>query len=105
MNVDKSHNRFEILEKCTDALAQKYSTPFDMGEPMFLADIYSTLNRVPGVIDTKWVKIVLKTGASYAPTAFTIEEGQSADGTYLKAPQNACFEIKFPSQDIRGKIK
>ena len=103
--ADKEHNRFQILDDCTAALKNKFAQPLDMGEPIYLNDIYSTLNRVRGVIDTENVEITLKRGLQYSSTTFNIREATSCSGRQLDAPLNAAFEIKFPSQDIRGIIK
>ena len=103
--VDRDYNRFEILDNCTAALRDKFEEPLDMGEPLYLTEIYSTLNKVRGVIDTEDVVITLKRGSQYASTTFSVKEATAPDGRSVLAPLNAAFEIKFPNQDIRGVIK
>jgi len=103
--ADKNSNRFEILDACTEALKNKYIEPFDMGEPIYLNEIYSTLNRVRGVIDTEDVEIVVKRGSSYSTTTYSVAEGKVNGGRELMSPLNAAFEIKFPDLDIKGTIK
>ena len=103
--ADKTSNRFELLDTCTQALKNKYLEPLDMGEPIYLGEIYATLNRVRGVVDTEDVKIVVKRGSSYSTTTYNVEEGSSADGREIMAPLNAAFEIKFSDLDIKGTIK
>lgn len=103
--VDRDYNRFEILDNCTAALRDKFEEPLDMGEPLYLTEIYSTLNKVRGVIDTEDVVITLKRGSQYASTTFSVKEATAPDGRSVMAPLNAAFEIKFPNQDIRGVVK
>ena len=38
-------------------------------------------------------------------TPVQINKNMSPDGTYLIAPKNGVFEIKFPHVDIVGKIR
>ena len=58
-----------------------------------------------GVADTVNVKIVQKDGSQYSQIGFDIDYFTSPDGRYVAIPQNATFEIKFPSIDIKGTIK
>ena len=102
--ADEETNRFQILSDCTQAIKNKFVvTPF-IGEPLYLTDIYSALNRVSGVVDTKRVNIIRKTGSRYSSTKFDIDEALSADGRYLSVPLNVAIEIKFPDTDIKGAI-
>jgi hypothetical protein len=103
--TDKTSNRFEILDTCTKALKDKYLEPLDMGQPIYLNEIYATLNRVRGVVDTEDVKITVKRGSSYSTTTYSVEEGTSSDGREIMAPLNAAFEIKFSDLDIKGTIR
>ena len=78
-------------------------SPF-IGEPLYLTDIYSALNKVKGVIDTKRVNITRKLGANYSTIRFDIDGSMSADGRYLSVPTNVVLELKFPDSDIKGAI-
>ena len=73
-----------------------------IGEPFYITKIYNIINKVEGVIDTIRVTPYLKTGDNYSTAPVTIESLKSHDGTYLKAPKNVVFEIKFMNTDIRG---
>ena len=102
--ADEEANKFQILSDCTQAVKDKFSvTPF-IGEPVYLTDIYSVLNKVNGVVDTKRVNVIRKTGANYSSTKFDVDEALSTDGRYLSVPLNVAIEIKFPDTDIKGAI-
>ena len=102
--ADEEANKFQILSDCTQAIKDKFSVSPFIGEPVYLTDIYSALNKVNGVVDTKRVNVVRKTGANYSSTKFNVDEALSADGRYLSVPLNVAIEIKFPDTDIKGAI-
>ena len=71
---------------------------------MYISDIYKVLKDVTGILDVTNVKIVNKTGGLYSDTSFSVNSNMSPDGSYLIAPANAIFELKFAAVDIKGKI-
>lgn len=90
------------LAECISVLKNKYSQKFDMGEPIYITDIYKLLNNVKNVVDTKNVKITQKIGTGYSSTQFSVPDNLSKDGRYLSIPQTHIFEIRDLSNDIRG---
>ena len=102
--ADEEANRFQLLSDCVKTVKDLFVvTPF-IGEPFYLTDIYSALNRVDGVVDTKRVNITRKTGGNYSSTKYDLDHALSADGRYLSVPLNVALEIKFPDTDIKGAI-
>tara|TARA_Y100000310_G_scaffold169425_1_gene169467 strand:- start:1828 stop:3624 length:1797 start_codon:yes stop_codon:yes gene_type:complete len=97
-------DKFVLLDNAVNALADKYSTPYYIGEPFYISDIYSELKNVTGLLDVLTVKLVNKTGANYSFANIDINDNLSPDGSYLVVPANALVEIKYPSTDIRGKV-
>lgn len=91
-----------VLAECLTALKTKYSKKFEIGEPIYLTDIYKTLNSVKYVVDTRNVMIVEKSGAGYSSAQYSVKENLSKDGRYLSIPQTHIFEIKDLDLDIRG---
>jgi hypothetical protein len=99
-------NKFDVLERAARVLKNEISKKvFSIGEPFFITDVYTTLNRVRGVADTTNVKIVQKDGSQYSQIGFDIDFFTSPDGRYIAIPQNATYEVKFPEIDIKGTIK
>mgnify|MGYP003113663774 CR=1 FL=1 len=96
--------KFDVLQRCYNALNNKFESPPDIGEAFYLTDIYALLNRVEGVVDVSSVKIFQKTGGSYSDIRFNIAKRTSADGRYIDVPENVIMEVKFPTKDIRGVI-
>jgi len=103
--ADTDMNKFEVLTSCIETLTNKYSEPLYFGEPLYITEIYTTLNKIVGVVDTKFVKVVSKSGTNYADGfSLNISQITSADGRYIAAPKNAAFQIKIPSKDIKGAV-
>tara|TARA_R110002020_G_scaffold50761_3_gene143456 strand:- start:2649 stop:4439 length:1791 start_codon:yes stop_codon:yes gene_type:complete len=94
-----------VLNDAIDALKQKYTTKFNLGEPIYISDIYSTLNDVDGVVDTKNVQIVRKFGAGYSSVQYDIDSNTTADERLVRIPENLIFEIKNLDSDIVGEIR
>jgi hypothetical protein len=100
-NVDK----YELLRECVSALQDYLSTSYFIGEHVNIANLYKRLSEVKGVLDVVSVKITNKNGGNYSSVQFNINENTSPDGTYVVIPKNAIAELKFPTSDIRGKIR
>ena len=104
--TDPDVNKYDVLNACSIALANKYAEPLMLGEPFYITDVYTLLNSVRGVVDTKKVEISLKKGNNYADTSLrNLNELKSGDGRYIQCPLNSVFELKFPSLDIKGAIR
>ena len=98
-------DKFDVLDRCVDALIEHYKEPFFIGEPIYISDIYKVLKDVEGVLDVMKVKINSKTGGVYSSSAISINKNLAQDGSFIIAPKNAIFELKYPEEDIVGKIK
>jgi hypothetical protein len=94
------------MHSCINALRDKYTAEkLFIGEPIEVADIYTTLAAVEGVLNVSSVKITNKTGTNYSNVQFDINDNTAPDGSSIIIPKNAVAELKFPSVDITGKIK
>ena len=102
--MDEESNRFQVLADCNQAIKNIFSVTPYIGEPLYITDMFSALNKVPGVIDTKRVDIVRKLGSNYSTVRFNVKEATSADGRYIAVPKNVVMEVKFPDTDIKGAI-
>ena len=102
---DSESNKHQVLSDAVDMLSAAYKQKFEIGEPFFITDVYSTLNDVPGVVDTVHVKVIQKKGGLYSSTFFDLDSATSPDGRYVNVPQNVILEIKFPETDMIGSIK
>jgi len=103
--ADPEYNKFDVLQRATRRIADFYREPRYFGEPIYITDIYSTLNKMRGVVDVYDVKIVRKVGGSYSDTTYNFSDNTSSDGRYLMVPDNVCMEMKFPESDIKGAVR
>mgnify|MGYP003111433286 CR=1 FL=1 len=100
--VDPTRDKTEVLNSVQRRLVEEVSKKMYIGEPFYLTRIYNIINKVDGVIDTTNVKPTIQSGTNYASAPIGIDDMKSLDGTYLKAPKNVIFEIKFFNSDVRG---
>ena len=100
--VQPGRNRLEVLNEVKRKLRTEMADKMFIGEPFYLTKVYNAINKVQGVVDTTNVEVSLKTGPGYSTAPVSIEQLKSNDGTFLKAPKNVIFEIKFFDRDVRG---
>tara|TARA_R110000824_G_scaffold27988_3_gene94377 strand:- start:691 stop:2487 length:1797 start_codon:yes stop_codon:yes gene_type:complete len=98
-------DRYTLLDAAIESLRIKFKDPYFIGEHLYITDIYDTLKSVNGVLDVVKVLLNGKTDGGYSGAEIDINKNMSPDGTYLIAPKNGVFEIKFPHVDIVGKIR
>lgn len=94
----------DVEVECISALVQKFSTKFQIGQPFDINDIYKTLNLLDSVVDTKDVLIEVINGSSYNYNNFDINKYLSSDETFIECPDDVCFEIKYPTRDIKSTV-
>lgn len=100
--VHPTRDKMEVLNSVNIKLQKELAKKMYIGEPFYLTNIYNIINKVDGVVDTSRVKPSIKFGDNYSSSVVGIRDIKSRDGTYLKAPRNAIFEIKYLDTDIRG---
>ena len=97
------HN--DVLRDAISALTEAYKDGMFIGEAISISQAYATLNKVEGILDVVKIKFNNKVGGNYSSVSFSINKNLSPEGDRLVAPQNAIFEIKYPSVDIKGKVR
>jgi hypothetical protein len=103
--VDSEANRYMILERAVNTLKRKYRRDYNVGEPIYITEIYKTLNLIEGVVDTVNVTMVNKSGGLYSDLFFDTNVYLSANGRKLNIPRDHIFEFKYPTSDIKGVIR
>ncbi len=94
-----------ILNDAIEQLKENYQTKFNLGEPFYISDVFTILNDVDGVVDTKSVEIVRKSGTGYSASQFDIASHTTSDGRLINVPDNIILEIKDLDADIVGVIR
>jgi hypothetical protein len=104
-HLDKRYDPDETLAKCIQKIRDLFSEVSYIGEPIYITRIYKVLNDLDGIIDVKQVKLVNLTGGVYSTTPLNFDDALSKDGTFIKIPQNAIYELKNPDSNIKGTVK
>ena len=104
--ADLDTNRFTLVDRCIEEIKNKYlRTKPNIGEALYISDIYKILNDVPGVTDTTNVEFVNKVGGVYSNNVYNIRSNLSDDGRFLIIPEDAVAEVLLPNNDIVGVVK
>lgn len=111
--ISPKYNRNEVLAKCLNVL--KESLDIDMmqiGQPIVISDLISQLQNVVGVISVYDIQIKNVFGI-LGGLDYTDNVGNSVrfdvqswtQNGILYCPENAIFEVKYPTKDINGESK
>lgn len=107
--VAPKFNRTEILMKCLGVIRTFLDVELmQIGQPIVLSELSSDIQNVVGVIsvyrlDFKSMFGTQANGLSYSPVRYDIRS--NTVNNILYCPQNAIFEVKFPTKDIIGESK
>ena len=102
--ISSRFNPNEVLATANQKLLSYFSEKLYIGEPVYITELYNTINKTEGVVDTIKVRPVLKSTAGYSQLSINIEDILSKDGTYIKTPSNCVLELRYPNLDIKGVI-
>ncbi len=98
-------NRYQLLQDCIQKLQQDYiNIKFNVGEAIYISEIYKLLNDVPGVVDTTNVELINQSGGVYSDVVYDIDSNLSDDGRFLLIPEDAVAEVLVPGTDISGVV-
>ncbi len=102
--VKPGADKIRAITLANSQLVARYQEKFYIGEPFYISEIYSIINRISDIIDVKNVRVVQKRRAPYSDIRFDIRQNTSEDGNYIVVPKNVALEIKFPNSDIKGTV-
>lgn len=94
-----------VLNECFNRLSKKFSEPMHLGQPLNIFEIYSILNTIQGVGDVITAKFVNKIGSNYSSDTLNFVRFTTPDGRRIIPPENVCFELKFFTADIVGRVR
>lgn len=99
-------NSNEVLTRCILALQEYFAIDrWQINQPIVLRDIYILLDRIEGVQTVKTINITNLVGESlgYSKYAYDIN-GATADNVVYPSLDPSIFEVKYPNQDIQGRV-
>ena len=101
-----NYNNNEVLIKCIDTLKSYFNiNGWQINQPIILRDLFVALDAVKGIQTVKKVIITNKRGTTsgYSQYAYDIE-GATQNGVIYPSLDPSIFELKYPNQDIKGKV-
>ena len=104
ISVDPSYNNNELLSACISQLKKYFNIDaWQINQPIILAEINSLLLKIPGVRSVSKVEIINKQGGDYSPYGYDIHAA-TRNGVIYPSVDPSIFEIRFPDNDINGRI-
>ena len=100
------YNNNEVLLKCINELRDYFNIEkWQINQPILLRDLYVILDRVEGVQTIKNIQVVNKAGfiLGYSQYEYDII-GATQNQVIYPSLDPSIFEIKFPTQDIKGQV-
>jgi hypothetical protein len=102
--VKRDQSKFEAISAANTELKNLFTVKKEIGEPLYIADFYEALKKVPQVLDVTSISVVNKNGFPYSGMSFDIEANTSTDGRIISLPPDHIFELKYPNKDIKGSV-
>jgi hypothetical protein len=100
-----NYNKSEILINCINDLKEYFSIDnMTFNQTINLNEIELLLANIEGVSSVPSLKIVNKCGGNYAPHSYNIDAATKNKIVYPSLDPSV-FEIKFPDQDIKGRVR
>jgi hypothetical protein len=106
ISVLPNYNSNEILLKCVDAIRSYFDiTKWQINQPIIKSDITTTLANVKGVQSVVGVKLLnlYDTDFGYSGNVYDLQTA-TRNGVIYPSLDPSIFELKFPNQDIRGRV-
>ena len=100
-------NGNQVILRCINKLKQYFdSKSWQINQPIILSNVYTELDKVDGVQTVVNVKIVnfYNTVNGYSGNAYNIKDA-TKDGIIFPSLDPSIFEIKYPDNDIIGKVR
>jgi hypothetical protein len=101
-----NYNSNETLLKCTSALQELFNIDkWQINQPIIKSDILTTLANVKGVQNVVGVKFLnlYDTDFGYSGNVYDLATA-TRNGVIYPSLDPSIFELKFPNQDIRGRV-
>ena len=104
--VRPNFNNAETITKCIDSLTSFFKIDkWQINEPIMMKDISILLDKVQGVQTVNNVEIVNLAGESLGYSKFSYDvNGSTIDNVLYPSIDPMVFEVKNPTQDIRGRV-
>jgi hypothetical protein len=104
INSDPSYNNRELLSNCILQIKDYFNIDsWQINQPIILSEINAILLKIPGVRSVHKVEIINKYGGDYSQYGYDIHSA-TRNGILYPSIDPSIFEIRFPDNDINGRI-
>lgn len=100
-------NGNQVILRCINKLKNYFDTKsWQINQPIIISNVYTELDKVDGVQTVVNVKItnLYDTANGYSGNAYNIKDA-TKDGIIFPSLDPSIFEIKFPDNDIIGRVR
>ena len=104
--VFKNFQNQEVLRKCIAEIKDYFNIDrWQVNQPIIVSEIYSTIGAVEGVQSVTSVGVVNLVGQDlgFSPYKYDLDDA-TIKGVIYPSLDPSIFEVRFPNQDIKGKI-
>jgi len=101
-----NYNSNEVLLRCIDFMKRKFDNDnMQINQPIVISSLYSELDNIEGVQSVVKVLItnLYDSDLGYSGNIYSIA-GATKNGIVYPSLDPSVFEIKFPNQDIKGRV-
>ncbi len=101
-----NYNNSEVITKCIDSLTSYFDIDkWQINEPIMMKDLSILLDKVEGVQTVKNVVVRNLSGESLGYSKYSYDvQGSNLDNVIYPSIDPMVFEVKNPTQDIRGRV-
>jgi hypothetical protein len=100
-------NGNQVILRCIDRLKQYFDIKkWQINQPIVISNVFTELDKVVGVqtvVDVRFTNLI-DPDIGYAPNAYNIQQA-TKDGIIFPSLDPSIFEIKYPDNDIIGKVR
>ena len=100
------YNGNQVIEECILALKDYFSIDkWQINQPIIISNLFVLLDQVEGVQTVKQVNLnnVAGTSQGYSKYAYDMN-GALQNGTIFPSLDPSIFELKYPDNDIKGRV-
>ena len=101
-----NYNSYEVLLRCNERLIELMKNDnMQIAGPIVLSTLIVELDKIDGVQSVENFEVVNLTDSDsgYSPYAYSIENA-TRNGIIYPSLDPCIFEVKYPRQDIRGRV-
>jgi phage-related baseplate assembly protein len=106
ISVGNNQNSNEVITNCINVLKDYFNNENQqINQPIIKSEVYNRLYKVKGVLNVIKLEFINKTGEDNGYSNYRYDMNSSTrDGIIYPSLDPMIFEIKFPNQDIKGKV-